>query len=88
MKQTALDSVRFQMRERLHRLLLEPRRMNQLGLLDLVAEWALFGVLLFFAIGTIAYLMGMIEVQRRGKLAAVVMLTLLGITAVLGLLLG
>jgi hypothetical protein len=57
-------------------------------ILQFVAHWSLIAVLTFFFIGTVAYLMGLIVVPRKWKVAALVLLALLGLLTVVGAILG
>lgn len=56
------------------------------GLFQFVAHWALIGILLFFAIATIAHLMGVIAQPRAGKIAMLLTCGALTAIAALGLL--
>jgi hypothetical protein len=53
-------------------------------ILQFVAHWSLIAVLMFFFIGAVAYLMSLIVVTRRWKIAAFVMLGFLIATTLLG----
>ena len=61
--------------------------MTASDIVQFVAHWALMGILMFFFIGTVAYLMGLIVVPRRWKIAALVLSGFLLLTTVLAALL-
>jgi hypothetical protein len=57
-------------------------------ILQFVAHWSLIAILMFFFIGTVAYLMGLIVVSRKWKVAALVLLGFLGLLTAIGAALG
>ena len=61
--------------------------MTASDIVHFVAHWALMGILMFFFMGTVAYLMGLIVVTRRWKIAALILLGFLLLTTVLAALL-
>ncbi len=47
--------------------------MTMSDIMQFLAHWTLIGVLMFFVIGTLACLMGLIVVPKRWKIAAFVL---------------